>query len=97
MSPPVCISTEISQPNIVTRLTQNKAQALLSGGDPASRGTEQSMLEVDRNTSTTSATSSGRNTVELYDVTVLCDCLVNLNLANIEESNLDYYTLDRTW
>ena len=92
MSPAVCISAEISQPNIVARLTENKAQALLSRGDPAGRGAEQSMLEVDRNTSTTS-TTSGRNTVELYDVTVRGDCLVNLNLANIEESNINYFWL----
>ena len=49
------------------------------------------MLEVDRNTSTT----SGRNTVELDDVTVLSDGLVNLNLAIIEGS-LIYFLVFRS-
>ena len=52
------------------------------------------MLEVDRNTSTTS-TTSGRNTVELDDVTVLSDGLVNLNLAIIEGS-LIYFLVFRS-
>ena len=42
------------------------------------------MLEVDRNTTTSSTSSTRRNTVELDDVTVLGDCLVDLHLVNME-------------
>ena len=78
MFPTIRISTQISEPDVVAGVTENKGEAPLAGGHPAGGGAEEAVLEVDRAASTSPHTG---NTVELEDVAVLCHSLVHLHLV----------------
>ena len=77
MFPTIRISTQISQPDVVACVTENKGEAPLAGGHPAGGGAEEAVLEI-HGTAVTS--SPGGDTVELENVTILSHSLVNLNL-----------------
>ena len=73
----VRITPQVPQPDVVAHLVEDEPHALGSGGDPAGRGAQETMLDVDRRAMTPFL---GRNPVELQDVSVFCCSFLNFNL-----------------
>ena len=74
MFPPVGVSPEVPEPDVIAEVVEDESEAAGPRGHPAGGGAEEAVLDVDWVTLT-------RETMELQDVAVISDSLVNLNLV----------------
>ena len=78
VSPPVSVSSEVPEPDVIAEVIEDESEAAGSRGHPAGGGAQEAVLDVDGVTLTTTA---GGQTVELQDVAVIGYSLVYLNLV----------------
>ena len=74
MFPPVGVSPEVPEPDVIAEVVEDESEAAGPRGHPAGGGAEEAVLDVDWVTLT-------RETMELQDVAIISDSLVNLNLV----------------
>ena len=92
VSPPVSVSPEVPEPDVIAEVVEDECEAGGPRGHPAGGGAEEAVLDVHR---VTLALAPGGQTVELQDVAIIGDSLVYLNLVkNILRQTLEF-TIER--